>query len=150
MTLLETQRLVLRELNSADGFAIREYANDKAINRYLDFDSIGTDFGVKEYIANAIAAVNTKPRLSYKLGMTIKPLDKLAGSCWLDISDSGDRNASIGYFVDEKHWGNGYATEMVQALLRFGFGDLKLRHIYANCDADNSSSRLVLEKTGMR
>ncbi len=149
MTLLETERLVLRELDSSDWSAICQFANDESINRYLSFDSMGTERGAKEYLASASSTADAQPRLSYKLGMLIKPLNTLAGSCWLDISQS-DGNASIGYFIDKDHWGNGYATEMVQALLRFGFEELQLHRIYASCDAENPASRRILEKVGMR
>jgi len=82
--------------------------------------------------------------------MAIKPSNELFGSCWLDIEDLDSQHASIGYFVDKAHWGNGYATEMVKALIRFGFQDLDLHRIYAHCDAENPATRRVLEKVGMR
>ncbi len=148
--MIETQRLIVREFDVSDWSAVYAFANDESINRYLGMDSIGTEPGAKEYIATATDAANSQPRLSYKLGMTIKPSNKLTGSCWLDISEPDSRNAIIGYFVDKQHWSNGYATEMVQALVRFGFEQLQLHRIYANCDAENPATRRVLEKVGMR
>lgn len=150
MTLLETPRLFLRELARSDGPAIFAFANDDAINRHLGFGSIRSEAGTNEYIANAIASSNAKPRLNYKLAMSTKPSGELSGSCWLDMEDPESQNASIGYFVDKRQWGMGYATEMVKALVEFGFKDLKLHRIYANCDAENSATARVLQKVGMR
>lgn len=148
--LLKTPRLIIRELASSDHRAILAFANDGSINRHLAFGSIASESGTHEYISKALSAATTKPRLSYKLAMGIKPSDELCGSCWLDIEDQDSKNASIGYFVDKKHWGNGYATEMVKALIHFGFTDLDLHRIFANCDAENPATRRVLQKVGMK
>jgi ribosomal-protein-alanine N-acetyltransferase len=150
MILLQTPRLALRDLAPSDGPLIFRFANDDSINRYLGFGSIRSESGTNEYIATAMSAANAKPRLSYKLAMAIKPSDELSGSCWLDIEDPDSHNASIGYFVDKRHWGNGYATEMIKSLIHFGFQDLELHKIHANCDAENPATRRVLEKVGMR
>lgn len=148
--LLQTPRLILRELTFFDGPAILEFANDDSINRYLSFGSISSESGTIEYVTTALSAANAHPRLSYKLAMTIRPNEELSGSCWLDIEDPDSQNASIGYFVDKRHWGNGYATEMIKALIQFGFDNLELHRICANCDSENHATRRVLEKVGMR
>lgn len=126
------------------------YANDEMINRHLSFGSISTEKGAKEYVETALLNSQKEERVSYKFAMTIKPASDIAGSCWIDISDPNSRNASVGYFVGKQHWGNGYGTEMVQALLQFGFQQLKLHRIFANCDAENAPSRRILERTGFR
>jgi RimJ/RimL family protein N-acetyltransferase len=133
----------------SDSFAIFSFANENSINRYLGFGSVNSESDTNEYINKAMVDASKKPRLSYKLAMSIKPSNELSGSCWLDIEDLHSNNASIGYFVDKNQWGNGYATEMIKALVDFGFRELELHRIYANCDADNAASRRVLEKVGM-
>ncbi len=121
MTLLETNRLLIRELCSSDTDEVFAYANDKTINRHLCFGSIATEAGAKEYVETAILNSQKEERTSFKFAMTIKPESVIACSCWIDIYDPHSRNASVGYFVGKKHWGNGYAKEMVQALVKFGF-----------------------------
>ncbi|MBX9690214.1 MAG: GNAT family N-acetyltransferase [Candidatus Obscuribacterales bacterium] len=149
MKFLDTPRLRLRELSPLDASLIVSFANNKSINLFLGFASLSSQAGVDDYIARAAASASADPRLSYKLAMTIKPSDSLKGSCWLDIEDSESNNASVGYFVSADCWGNGYATEMMKALIRFGFNNLQLHRIYANCDQGNAASRRVLEKIGM-
>jgi RimJ/RimL family protein N-acetyltransferase len=41
-------------------------------------------------------------------------------------------------------------TEAIRALIGFGFGELKLHRIRAECDPRNVGSWRVLEKVGMR
>ena len=55
----------------------------------------------------------------------------------------------MGYELDPKHWGKGYATEAARAVLDFGFSNMNLQRISAWCIADNIGSARVLEKLGM-
>jgi RimJ/RimL family protein N-acetyltransferase len=154
MDLLETQRLILRELRQSDADRICHYANDEAVNRYLAFDDLGSEEGARKYVKKAMASAATdigvERRLSYKLAILLKPDNDFIGSCWLDITDTTHSRASIGYFIDNLHWGRGYATEAVEALLNYGFATLKLHRIEATCDADHLATRRVLEKAGLK
>jgi RimJ/RimL family protein N-acetyltransferase len=156
MDLLETKRLILRELRQSDAQRIYLYANDRDINRYLIFDDLGSEAGANKYVKKAMASASTDAnikgnrRLSYKLAVLLKPERDFIGSCWLDITDTTHSRASIGYFIDHMEWGKGYATETVQALLKYGFETLKLHRIEATCDADHQATRRVLEKAGLK
>jgi RimJ/RimL family protein N-acetyltransferase len=54
------------------------------------------------------------------------------------------------YTIHPSYWGQGYATEAAHGLLAFGFGELRLHRIWADCDPANLASVRVLEKLGMR
>ena len=54
----------------------------------------------------------------------------------------------LGYWLDEAHWGKGYMTEAVQAILNYGFNELQLSLITANCYPHNKRSQQVLERNG--
>ena len=56
----------------------------------------------------------------------------------------------MGYELAPRYWGCGYATEAAAALLAFGFRELKLHRVWAQCIAENTASAHVLEKIGMR
>ena len=56
----------------------------------------------------------------------------------------------IGYIVDPRHWGQGVASNLVEALLAAAFLGLGLRRVTASCNADNVASVRVLEMAGMR
>jgi ribosomal-protein-alanine N-acetyltransferase len=157
MDLLETERLILRELRATDADRIYRYANDDAINRYLIFADLASEDDARKYVQKAVASAalattgkGEDRRLSFKLAILLKPEGDFIGSCWLDITDATHRRASIGYFFDNLYWGNGYATEAVQALLAYGFATLKLHRIEASCDAEHQATRRVLEKAGLR
>lgn len=56
----------------------------------------------------------------------------------------------IGYIVDPRYAGRGFATEIAGELLSVAFEQLGLRRVTAGCYADNSASWRVMEKLGMR
>jgi ribosomal-protein-alanine N-acetyltransferase len=55
---------------------------------------------------------------------------------------------SVGYVMDEKHRGNGYATEAVLALSQWGFSYSILKSIIADTEVTNLASQRVLAKAG--
>lgn len=54
----------------------------------------------------------------------------------------------LGYMLGVDHWRRGYATEAVKGILRFGFGPLRTRHIWAEVAVGNDASMKVLRKSG--
>ena len=59
------------------------------------------------------------------------------------------RRGALGYWCAVPHWRRGYATEAVRAVIDYGFRDLELNRVWAQCYGDNPASRRVLEKVGM-
>lgn len=58
------------------------------------------------------------------------------------------KNVEIGYFLDEKLWGHGIATEAVKILLSYIEINLDAIRIYAEVFAHNKASMKVLQKNG--
>ena len=56
----------------------------------------------------------------------------------------------IGWRLDKRYWGKGYATEAAQEVLDFGLGDLGLKEIFSFTAAQNLPSINVMKKIGLR
>ncbi|MBU6450746.1 MAG: GNAT family N-acetyltransferase [Cyanobacteria bacterium REEB67] len=152
MKLLESDRLILRELRGGDAERVERYANDEEINRYLIFGDLARRPGAEKYVAQAMknATLPLAERRSFKLAILLKEEDaNFIGSCWLDIAEKAHRRATVGYFIDKAYWGRGYAGEALAALLQFGFETLGLHRIEATCDAGHKATRRVLERGGL-
>ena len=54
----------------------------------------------------------------------------------------------IGFLFSRDVQGRGYATEAVQAVLRFGFDRLGFKTVRADVDPDNARSLKLLERLG--
>lgn len=58
------------------------------------------------------------------------------------------KNAEFGYWICEKCWGKGYATEALMAIIDFGF-QFGLHKICGRHYVDNPASGRVMQKCGM-
>ena len=66
--------------------------------------------------------------------------------CFKGLNSKGI--AEIGYGISEEYQNNGYATEAVNAVLKWAFDNPNVIAIEAETDSENSSSKRVLEKCG--
>ena len=60
------------------------------------------------------------------------------------------QSAYVGYWIDEKHAGNGYMPEALVVLAQYAFDDLHLHRIQISIIPRNAASRRVVEKLGVR
>lgn len=58
--------------------------------------------------------------------------------------------AEVVYHLARAYWGQGLATEMARASLRFGFEELGFQQIVAIAKPENTASIHVMDKLGMR
>jgi [ribosomal protein S5]-alanine N-acetyltransferase len=74
-----------------------------------------------------------------------------AGEINLSIVQRGPfQNAYVGYWIDEKHAGQGYMPEAVVVLARYAFEDLVLHRLQISIIPRNHASRRVVEKLDLR
>lgn len=59
------------------------------------------------------------------------------------------QSAEVWFKYQKEYWGNGYATEALEAMIDFGFDELNLHRIEAGCAVENLGSKKVLERVGM-
>jgi ribosomal-protein-alanine N-acetyltransferase len=60
------------------------------------------------------------------------------------------QNAYVGYWIDEKHAGNGYVPEALVAVLRYAFEELYLHRVQIAIIPRNAASRRVVDKLDIR
>ena len=56
--------------------------------------------------------------------------------------------AGVGYVIAPQHWGCGYATAALSLVVDALFEHTRVPSVWAVCDAENSASARVLEKSG--
>lgn len=74
--------------------------------------------------------------------------DKFVGTISIEKIDKINKNANIGYWVAKSYRGKGIATEAIKLAVKFGFGKLNLKRIYATVRKDNIASYKVLGNVG--
>jgi len=100
-----------------------------------------------EQDARAFLELSKEPGKMW-LAITLLADERQIGGIGLRIEDQ-HRHAELGYWLGVSYWGQGYATEAAQAMLRYGFQDLKLHRIFATHFKHNPASGSILKKIGM-
>ncbi|MEO0405459.1 MAG: GNAT family N-acetyltransferase, partial [Bacteroidota bacterium] len=75
----------------------------------------------KEIIKPWIQAHIENPVLNYTLAVSLEGTGENIGLFGLKLGSSKFQSAEIWYKLHPKSWGNGYATESVKSVLKFGF-----------------------------
>jgi RimJ/RimL family protein N-acetyltransferase len=71
------------------------------------------------------------------------------GEVSLGHIDRKGGSAELGIFIGEPdEWGKGYGTDAVNALVDFGFGELRLERIWLEVWTENARARRAYEKAG--
>ena len=146
---LETKHLLLRDFEEDDWEAVHAYGSDPEVVRYVPWGP-NSEQDTKDFLARVIAAQSAEPRQAYDLAVTLRDGGNLIGGAGLHLRGPDSPTAYAGYVLNRQHWGQGYGTEALGALLALGFERLGLHRIFATCDTDNVGSFRVMEKNGMR
>ncbi|WP_138497572.1 GNAT family N-acetyltransferase [Nostoc sp. PA-18-2419] len=146
---LETSHLLIREFVEADLQAIFAYQSDPLYLLYSNWMH-RTQKDTCEFVQMFINQQKELPRTKFQLAVILKQENQLIGNCGIRVNDLELREANIGYELNPEYWGQGYATEAAEAILKFGFEELQMHRIWSWCVAENIASFKVLEKIGMR
>ncbi|MCV9931006.1 GNAT family N-acetyltransferase [Flavobacterium sp. LS1R47] len=149
---IETERLLLRELLSSDDEGMFELDSNPNVHRYvgkkpvIHIDESRTAIGL---IQKQYATFGTG-----RWAVVLKETNTFIGWSGIKfISDTINGHKDfyeIGYRFIEEHWGKGYATESGKAFIDHAFNEMKVEAIYAYADPENSGSRNILEKLGLK
>ena len=66
----------------------------------------------------------------------------------VDLDEIAEGGADLGYWFEEAAWGQGYAAEAAEAVVRFAFSMLGLARLRSGHAEDNATSGRVLAKLG--
>ncbi len=146
---LTTERLLLREFVAGDWSAVLAYQRHPSYLQYYAWED-RTPAEVRRFIEQFLDQRAQQPRLKYQFAVTLKPENRLIGNCGIRLESADATEADIGYELDPQYWGHGYATEAAQVIVEFGFANLHLHRIWAECIAENLRSARVLERIGMQ
>lgn len=145
-TLLETQRLRLRQFTSADADHLFRLDNDPEVMRYINSGTPTPRDIIKNEILPGFCHYNNHFGV---WAAESKATSEFLGWFSLRPTNEAHDEAALGYRLIRAAWGNGYATEGVQALIQQGFTTWGLQRIVATTYEENLASRRVMEKAGM-
>ena len=146
--LLETKRIVLRPFRLEDAEAAFAMNQDPRVTRFIPQESSATIEEVRQLIKQI--TLNDYEKYGYgRLALVDKNDGHFMGFAGLKFLPDL-QEVDLGYRLIHKAWGQGFATEAAQALVRYGFETLSLSRIIAMAFLDNTRSIRVMKKSGMR
>lgn len=144
-TLLETERLIVRDWAAADVSPFQVICSDPRVMQFIADGEPWSLEQTKQFVSRAM-------EMSRSLGYCQWPLiDKsnsaLIGFCGFVPAEGG---AEIGWRLSRDFWGKGLATEAARAVLKHGFEMLGFQRVIATVQSPNHASIRVVEKLGMQ
>ncbi|MED3712331.1 GNAT family N-acetyltransferase [Peribacillus frigoritolerans] len=145
---ITSKRLVLRLFQKSDAVAVTKLCNNYNIYKntlYLPYPYSIDD--ALSWIEHHLDNFNANK--SYEFAITDKESGELYGAIALSNNQKFN-NGEIAYWIGEKFWGNGYATEAAQAILHFAFEEKQYHKVFARYFNSNPASGRVMQKLGLK
>lgn len=146
----ETTRLLLREILHTDLDSMYEMDSDTEVHMYLGNKPVSS----KEQIESVITFIRQQ-YIENGIGrwaMIEKATSNFIGWTGLKLVKETINNRTnyhdLGYRLNRKYWGKGYATEGAIASIDYGFNELRLKKIIATAQVDNIASNKIISKLG--
>jgi RimJ/RimL family protein N-acetyltransferase len=139
---LETKRLALRAPRLEDAKTLAALANDRRIaentaripHPYKMSDAESFITGANKAGGEAVFLITLRD-------------ETIVGACGLLMQE---QTPELGFWLGAPHWGQGYATEALHAVIDYAFTDLAHESLQAGARVTNPASRRVLEKCGFQ
>lgn len=148
MKLLETDRLLLRQLTTDDAPFILTLLNDPSFRQNIGDKGVRTIADARGYLLDGPLA--SYERFGFGLYMVERKEPHAAlGMCGLVKRETLD-DVDIGLALLPQFWGEGYALEAAMAVKDYAHARLGLDRLVAITQPDNHGSIRVLEKLGMQ
>jgi ribosomal-protein-alanine N-acetyltransferase len=153
VTTIFTSRLTLRDIHLTDWPAFYRMLVEPDVVRFLEYGPFD-EFQTREWLSHVIVTKYDTPRLVHHLAIELPTsLNEGEVGCvigWIALTTlvPSTREWALSFALDINHWGQGYMTEAVTALVDHAFVDLSAHRIYAEVEPDNVASTRVLEKCG--
>ncbi len=145
--LLETPRLLVRDLRAEDVETLAAMWADPAVTRHM-----GGPRDEARVRMSLVEDAGAPEPPDYDLHPVIeKATGRIVGHCGLLEKDvDGVGEIELVYVLASTAWGKGYATEAGRAILGDAFTRLGVRRLIALIDSENAGSERVALKLGMR
>lgn len=150
--MLETPRLILREMNEGDADSLWELDSDPEVHRYLGNHPVQHKDEIKTTIESVL--IQYKKNGIGRWAAIEKETGNFIGWTGLKfVTNETNKHVNyhdLGYRFIRKYWGKGYAFETAIASVQYGFNTMRLNEIYAMADVGNGASNKILKKSGLK
>lgn len=148
MTVVETERLALREFTADDAAFVLRIVNEPSFLRYIGDRGVRNLDDARKYIAEGPVAGYARD------GHGLMRVDRKSDGVVLGMCGLLKRDAlpgpDIGFSFLPEFWSQGYALESARGVVSHARGTLGIGRILAITTRDNGPSMRLLDKLGFR
>lgn len=145
-TMLETERLRLRELEEGDLPALRRILRDPVTMRA--YEGAFDEAEVLDWLRNQQRRYREEGRGLW--AVLLKDGGEMIGQCGLTYQSWGERRVlEVGYLFERAFWHRGYATEAARACRDYAFDRLGAQEVFSIIRDSNFASQAVARRNGM-
>lgn len=145
---IRTQRLVIRALRPDDARDLAERRNDPRAAELQNWELPFPEERARAMV-ESIAAMDGPANEEWWMAV-VADADSGAtfGDVVVHLSWEG-RTAEVGYTLSPDHWGRGFASEAVAALVEYLFDEMEVTRVMGMLHPANVASAQVLERNGL-
>lgn len=141
---LETERLILKEVDESYTEDILKIRSNPYINQYVKRNSPQNNYEALEFIFHIKNKIQNRDMLFW--GISFKDQRNLVGTiCVWNFSDDR-KTAEVGYELLPDYHKKGIMSEALNRVLQYGFDELNLQKILAHTHQFNEASQSLLLK----
>ena len=141
---LQTERLILRNIESTDAELIHKLRSDEVVNQFVGRDNSSTVEKAKEFILKIQNLVEKNEGLYWIIRR--KENNDLVGTVCLWNFDTENEIVEIGYEMLPEFQRKGIMTEALKTVTAYTFEEIKAKIITAFPSEDNVNSVAILKK----
>ncbi|NDJ53964.1 MAG: GNAT family N-acetyltransferase [Chloroflexi bacterium] len=148
--ILETERLILRDLRRSDSPAMFEVFGDAQAMIYYGADVPHKAETQTQQLIEDLLGYHER-RQGVRWIITLKAEgDRSIGSLGFYRFDDAARRCELGYELNRRYWRKGIMTEACSRIIDYGFTEVGLNRVEAATDDDNPGSQALLRKLGFQ
>ena len=147
---ISTERLVIRPFTEDDCEAMLEIQSNPEMTKYTPDEPWKSIEDAQKFVKMVLWLYDLENNIfSHFFAIVKKESNKLIGYCGIGGIEYDRTQNEVFYGIHQGYWGNGYATEVGRAMLKYGFVTLGLDRIIGAVHTENAGSINVLEKIGL-
>ncbi|MEZ0612459.1 GNAT family N-acetyltransferase [Fibrella sp. WM1] len=141
----------LREHTEEDLFSLHSVLSDPTVMRFAAIEQSKSIEDTQYHLERMISEAQNPDRQNFYLAAGLGKANHIGiGGLSITRKNQTGGIAEIGYYLKEKYWHRGYATQIAQGLINFGFKNLGIHKVVASCSVNNMASVKVLQKCNMK
>ncbi len=144
---LSTSRLLVRAVRTEDADALYERRNDTQVAALQAWETPYPRERAAALVTEIAAMPGPVDGQWWMATLELAATGEIIGDLVMHLTNES-RTGEVGYSLASRHWGQGYATEALAALVEWAFDALPVTRLAGMLHPDNRASAMVLERTG--